>query len=217
MRYAVLGTGQVGCTLGSKLIELGHEVTMGARQKDHEGALDWVARSGPRASCGTFADAAAFGEVAFLAVEGRFALDALQDAGEGNLAGKVLVDVTNPIVVDRRGLHISPVESDSAGQQVQRAFPQARVVKALNTVNHLIMVDPALVPGEHQLFVCGDDTAAKEQVTALLGEFGWPPHRVLDLGGIRHARDTEMMMRVWLSLMERFGHAEFNWEVRRAR
>ncbi|MDG4864757.1 NAD(P)-binding domain-containing protein [Streptomyces sp. T-3] len=217
MRYAVLGTGQVGCALGSKLIELGHEVTMGAREKDNEGALSWVAASGPRAGCGTFADAAAFGEVAVLAVAGRFASAAAREAGEENLRGKVLVDVTNPIVIGRAGLRLSPAETDSTGEQLQRELPQTRVVKALNTVNVAVMVDPALVPGEHQLFVCGNDLAAKERVTEMLGEFGWPPHRVLDLGGIKHARDTEMMMRAWLSLMEKFGHAEFNWEIRRAR
>jgi predicted dinucleotide-binding enzyme len=112
-------------------------------------------------------------------------------------------------------LRLSPVESDSLGEQIQRAFPHARVVKTLNTVNSQVMVEPALVPGEHQVFVSGDDADAKAQVTRMLGEFGWPPHRVLDLGGIRSARSVEMLLPLWLDLFRNLGHAEFNLEVRR--
>lgn len=217
MRYAVLGTGEVGRTLGGKLIELGHEVSLGSRTKDNPAAVEWADKAGPGASHGTFAEAAAFGEAVINAVGGRVALDVLRSAGEENLDGKVVVDVSNPMAFEEGELRLSPVESDSVGEQIQRTFPHARVVKALNTMNCHLMVDPALVPGEHQVFLCGEDEDAKARVTALLGEFGWPAHRVLDLGGIRAARGVEMILPLWVNLFQHFGHAEFNLEVRRAR
>ncbi|WP_345034614.1 NADPH-dependent F420 reductase [Streptomyces sannanensis] len=217
MRYGVLGTGVVGRTLGDKLVELGHEVIMGSQEKDNPRALEWAAGAGPRASTGTFADAAGSGEAVILAVGGQVALSALHSAGERQLAGKLLVDVTNPLSFEDGRLRLSPVESDSVGAQIQRYFPEARVVKTLNTVNCAVMVDPARVPGEHQVFVCGDDPAAKEQAVALLGEFGWPPHRVIDLGGIEESRTVEMWLPLWVSLMQRFGHTDFNLEIRRAK
>ncbi|AXE84332.1 NAD(P)-binding domain-containing protein [Streptomyces sp. Go-475] len=217
MRYAVLGTGEVGRTLGGRLVELGHEVTLGSRTRENPAAVAWAAGAGAGAHAGTFADAAAFGEVVVNAVGGRVALAALAAAGAENLGGKVLVDVSNPLAFEGGELRLSPVESDSVGERIQRAFPHARVVKTLNTVNCRVMVEPARVPGGHHVFVCGDDPGAKEQVTALLGEFGWPADRVLDLGGIRAARAVEMWLPLWVGLLQKFGHAEFNLEVRRAR
>ncbi|MFG3016703.1 NADPH-dependent F420 reductase [Streptomyces cinerochromogenes] len=216
MRYAVLGTGEVGRTLAGRLLELGHEVTLGSRTRDNPVAVEWATAEAGRAHAGTFADAAAAGEVVVSAVGGRVALDALRAAGAEHLDGKVLVDVSNPLAFEDGQPRLDPVESDSVGERIQRAFPRARVVKALNTVNCRVMVDPGRVPGEHQLFVCGDDAGAKEQVTALLGEFGWPAGRVLDLGGIRSARAVEMYLPLWLTLFRRFGDADFNIEVRRA-
>lgn len=216
MRYAVLGTGEVGRTLGGKLVELGHEVTLGSRSKDNPAALEWAQGAGGGASAGTFAEAAAAAELVVNAVGGRVSLAALEAAGAANLDGKVIVDVSNPLAIEEGQLRLDPVESDSVGEQIQRAFPHARVVKTLNTVNCQVMVDPSRVPGEHQMFVCGDDDDAKEQVTALLGEFGWPAHRVLDLGGIRAARSLEMYLPLWVNLFQNLGHADFNVEVRRA-
>ncbi|WP_030894174.1 NADPH-dependent F420 reductase [Streptomyces sp. NRRL S-474] len=217
MRYAVLGTGEVGRTLGGRLVELGHEVRLGSRTSGNPAAVEWAAAAGAGAEAGTFAEAAAFGEVVVNAVGGRVALAALEAAGAENLDGKVLVDVSNPLAFEEGEMRLSPVGSDSVGEQIQRAFPQARAVKTLNTVNCRVMVEPALVPGEHQVFVCGEDAGAKEQVVALLGEFGWPARRVLDLGGIREARAVEMWLPLWIGLMRKFGHAEFNLELRRAR
>ena len=217
MRYAVLGTGDVGRTLAGKLAELGHEVTLGSRTKDNPTALEWAQSAGAGARACTFAEAASSAEVVVVAVGGRVALAALEAAGAANLDGKVVIDVSNPLAFEEGELRLSPVESDSVGEQIQRTYPDVKVVKALNTVNCQVMVDASLVPGEHQLFVCGEDATAKEQVTALLGEFGWPPHRVLDLGGIRAARSVEMMLPLWLDLFRHFGHGEFNLEVRRAR
>ncbi|KOV94956.1 NADP oxidoreductase [Streptomyces sp. NRRL B-1140] len=217
MRYGVLGTGQVGRTLGGRLVELGHEVRLGSRTADNTAAVQWAAAAGPRAGAGTFAQAAEFGEVVVNAVGGRVALAALEAAGARNLDGKVVVDVSNPLAFEEGELRLSPVESDSVGEQIQRAFPHARVVKSLNTVNCRVMVDPGSVPGEHNVFVCGDDPDAREQVTALLGEFGWPAERVLDLGGIRAARAVEMWLPLWAHLFQKFGHGAFNLEVRRSR
>ncbi|MFC8515289.1 NADPH-dependent F420 reductase [Streptomyces sp. NPDC057257] len=217
MRYAVLGTGEVGRTLGGKLAQLGHEVTLGSRTKDNPAALEWARDTGAGARAGTFAEAASSAEVILVAVGGRVALAALEAAGAANLDGKVVLDVSNPMAFEDGELRLDPVESDSMGERIQRAFPHARVVKSLNTVNSKVMVEPSLVPGEHQVFVCGDDADAKEQVTRMLGEFGWPPHRVLDLGGIRSARSVEMLLPLWLDLFRTLGHAEFNLEVRRAR
>ncbi|EST20790.1 NADPH-dependent F420 reductase [Streptomyces roseochromogenus] len=216
MRYAVLGTGEVGRTLGGRLVELGHEVTLGSRTKDNPVALEWATAAAERARAGTFAEAAAAAEVVVNAVSGRVALDALRAAGAENLDGKILVDVCNPLAFEDGEPRLDPVESDSVGEQIQRAFPHTRVVKTLNTVNCQVMVDPGRVPGAHHLFVCGEDAGAKEQVTAMLGEFGWPAERVLDLGGIRAARTVEMYLPLWLTMMRRFGTADFNIEVRRA-
>ncbi|MEU6092412.1 NAD(P)-binding domain-containing protein [Streptomyces sp. NPDC047085] len=217
MRYAVLGTGEVGRTLAGRLVELGYEVILGSRTKDNPVAQEWATATEDRSRAGTFADAAAAGDVVINAVGGRVALEALRAAGAENLDGKLLVDVCNPLAFEGDQVRLDPVESDSVGEQIQRAFPHARVVKTLNTVNCQVMVDPGRVPGEHNLFVCGDDTGAKQQVIELLGEFGWPADRVLDLGGIRSARSVEMLLPLWLDLMRHFGHADFNFELRRAR
>ncbi|MFI6376767.1 NADPH-dependent F420 reductase [Streptomyces sp. NPDC050546] len=217
MRYAVLGTGDVGRTLGTRLVELGHEVRLGSRTRDNPAAVEWASAAGAGADAGTFAEAAAFGEVVVNAVGGRVALAALDAVRPEDFDGKILVDISNPLGFEEGELRLSPVESDSVGETIQRAFPNARVVKTLNTVNCQVMVDPGRVPGEHNVFVCGDDARAKEQVTALLGEFGWPRERVLDLGGIRAARAVEMWLPLWVGLMQKFGHADFNLELRRAR
>ncbi|MEU1011367.1 NAD(P)-binding domain-containing protein [Streptomyces sp. NPDC005890] len=217
MRYAVLGTGEVGRTLAGRLLELGHEVTLGSRTRDNPVAVEWATAAAGRAHAGTFADAAAAGEVVVNAVSGRVALDALRAAGAEHLDGKVLVDVSNPLAFEDGQPRLDPVESDSVAERIQRAFPHTRVVKTLNTVNCQVMVDPGRVPGEHHVFVCGADGRAKERVTGLLAEFGWPAGRVLDLGDIRAARAVEMYLPLWLTLFRGFGHADFNIEVRRAR
>jgi predicted dinucleotide-binding enzyme len=215
MRYAVLGTGTVGRTLGGKLVELGHEVTLGSRSKDNPAALEWAREAGDGARAGTFEEAASAAEAVIAAVGGRVTVAALEAAGAANLDGKVVVDVSNPLAFEDGQVRLDPVDSDSVGEQVQRAFPHARVVKTLNTVNADVMVQPSLVPGEHQIFVCGEDAGAKEQVTRMLGEFGWPAHRVLDLGGIRSSRGVEMFLPLWLDLMRGFGQAHFNLEFHR--
>ncbi|MEV7773390.1 NAD(P)-binding domain-containing protein [Kitasatospora sp. NPDC086791] len=216
MRIGIIGTGMVGQTLGSELVSLGHQVTLGSRSKDNEKGLAWAAQAGPDARSGTFADAAAFGEVVVNATGGTVALAALRAAGAEHLAGKLLIDVSNPLVFGPGGeVTLDPVNTDSVGEQIQREFPEARVVKALNTVNCAVMVAPGRLAGEHNLFIAGDDAAAKAETVALLGGFGWPAEWIIDLGDITAARATEMLMPLWLRMMGHFGSAEFNYAFRR--
>ena len=214
MRIGVLGTGMVGRTIGSKLVQLGHEVTMGSRTADNPDATEWAEAAGAKAAHGTFADAAAAGELVFNCTGGTVSLDALGAARKENLAGKVLVDVSNALDFSQgRPPILGVCNTDSVGEQIQRAFPEARVVKALNTVNAAVMVDPATVPGEHDIFVCGNDEDAKTQVRGLLESFGWPGEHILDLGDISAARGTEMYLPLWLRLIGAVGGPRFNIRV----
>jgi predicted dinucleotide-binding enzyme len=216
MRVAVLGTGSVGRAIAGKLVELGHEVTMGSRSADNEALREWVAGAGEGAGGGSFAEAAANGELIFNCTAGTASLEALDAAGAENLAGKTLVDVSNPLDFSA-GFPptLSVCNDDSLGERIQAAFPETRVVKSLNTVNCDVMVDPARVRGDHAIFVCGEDEAAKAQVGALLEAFGWPGEAIVDLGGIDAARAAEMYLPLWLRLYGTLGGADFNISIAR--
>ena len=216
MNIGILGTGMVGRTLGSRLVEACHHVRLGARSPDNETARDWAAHTGHYASAGDFADAAGHGEIVINATSGEASLAALEQAGAATLAHKVLIDVANPLRHDEGGLTLTVANTDSLGEQIQRAFPDARVVKALNTMNCQVMAHPGRVPGDHVVFTCGEDAEAKATVGALLGTIGWPDERIIDLGGIREARGTEAWLLLWLPLMKAFGTADFNVSVQRA-
>jgi predicted dinucleotide-binding enzyme len=211
MKFGVLGTGVVGQAIAGKLVELGHEVRMGSRQAGNENAVAWAAEAGEGASEGTFEDAAGFGEVVVNATAGTASLEALEAAGAENLAGKVLMDVANPLDVSQ-GMPptLSVCNDDSLAEQIQRAFPEARVVKALNTVNASAMVSPGTLGASTNLFVCGNDQQAKAQVRELLQSFGWSAERVLDLGDVTAARGPEMYLPLWLRLYGALGTSEFN-------
>jgi predicted dinucleotide-binding enzyme len=217
MRIGVLGTGIVGRTLGSALLSNGHEVRLGSRAAGNEAAVAWAQEIGGPASEGTFADAAGFGELVINATAGAASLDALALAGAEQLAGKVLVDVSNPLDTTH-GMPptLTVCNDDSLAEQIQRAFPDVRVVKTLNTVTAAVMVDPALVPGTHTIFVAGDDAGAKAEVSGLLRELGWPAESILDLGAIAAARGMEMYLPLWLRLWGATGTAVLNVEVRAA-
>ena len=217
MKIAVLGTGDVGRRIASKLVELGHEVCMGSRSADHEGGLAWVAEAGERASLQTFADAAAHGEIVFNCASGKHTLAILQSAGASNLAGKVLVDVANPLDFSN-GFPptLTVCNDDSLAEQIQRAHPEAKVVKALNTMANPVMVAPRSLPGTHQTFVCGNDEGAKAKVAEILQSFGWKAEEILDLGDVTVARGLEMWLPLWVRLYSKLGTGEFNVQLVRA-
>ena len=214
MNIAVLGTGMVGQALAGKLAALGHEVTVGTR--DVEATLartDFAAwrQAHPEVRLETALDAAVQAELIVAATNGAGSIAMLELAGEDNLAGKVLIDVSNSLDFSTgRPPSLFVCNTDSLGEQIQRRFPQARVVKALNTMNCEVMVDPSRVPGEHDVFVCGDDADAKRQVAELLESFGWPAARIRDLGDITSARGTEMYVALWLRLWGTVGSGDFN-------
>ena len=217
MRIGVLGTGMVGQAIGTKLVDLGHEVAMGSREAGHENAVAWVKGVGEKATEGSFADAAGHGELVINCTSGVASLAALGAAGEVNLSGKTLVDVANPLDASQ-GFPptLAFCNDDSLGERIQAAFPASNVVKTLNTMNCQVMVEPTRVPGEHAVFVSGEDEGAKREVNDLLESFGWPEERIIDLGGIRTARGTEMYLPLWLSLYGRLGTGDFNIGVLRA-
>jgi predicted dinucleotide-binding enzyme len=211
-KIGILGTGMVGKALGSRLVDLGHEVVMGARQPDNAVAAQWAKDSGGAA--GTFEDAAAHGEVLFNATAGAGSEAALRQAGAERLEGKVVLDTANPL--DFSGgfpPSLNPVNTDSLGERLQAAFPGARIVKTLNTVLASVMVDPGSLPEPHDAFLAGEDADAKDVARGLLTGFGWPTEHIIDLGGIRASRGTEMYMALWLSLDGAFRTGNFNIRV----
>lgn len=214
MAYAVLGTGVVGRTLATKLVQLGHQVVMGSRQAGNDNAMAWADGAGELAAQGSFADAAGAAATVINATAGTASLTALTAAGRDNLAGKVLVDVANPLDFSR-GMppRLEPCNDDSLAEQIQREFPEARVVKSLNTVNCDVMVEPGILAGSHEMFMCGDDQVAKDEVRAMLESFGWPADDVMDLGDITAARGMEMYLPLWLRLWGATGTRHFNVRV----
>lgn len=215
MRIAILGTGMVGRGLAGRFADLGHSVTVGTRDPERstsggsEYAL-WLAAQ-PTIDTRTFAEAAAAGEVVINATNGHVSLEVLRGAGAENFAGKVLVDVANPIEFGPDGLTLFVKDTDSLAEQIQRAFPDARVVKTLNTLNVSMMVNPGQLADETTVFISGDDDAAKATTTGLLHELG---HRdVIDLGDITTARGTEMWLSLWFRLMQSLGTATFNLKI----
>jgi predicted dinucleotide-binding enzyme len=215
MRIAVLGTGVVGRTLAGKLVESGHDVVLGSRSATNEAAVGWAAEAGPRAKAATFFDAAAEAEVVINATPGAVSLEVLAAASTKNLAGKVLIDVANPLDHSAGfppSLSIS--NTDSLAETIQRAFPTARVVKALNTMRADVMVAPdRLAGGDHDVFMAGDDAEAKEVVAGLLREFGWRPEHIRDLGPLEAARGLEMWLPLWLRIFLKQGTSVFNIKV----
>src|SRR6266542_1044055 len=213
MNIAVLGTGVTGQTIGTKLVQLGHEVMLGSRDEANPPAVAWAKDAGQHALYGTFQNAAEFGEIVFNCTLGSASLDALQQAGAENLRDKILIDTSNPLDRPSETWTLTVCNTDSLGEQIQRAFPDARVVKALNTVNGDVMVDPGIVPGSHTLFLAGDDAEAKVQVAELLQSFGWPAQDIIDLGDITAARGTEMYLPLWLRLFGATGTGHLNVHV----
>jgi len=215
MKIAVLGTGNVGDTIGSKLVELGHSVMMGSRTIDNEKGKSFVAKHNGNASLGTFADVAAFGEIIFNCTAGGGSLEALKLAGENQLNGKIIIDIANPLDFSQ-GMPptLSVVNTNSLGEEIQKAFPNSKVVKALNTMWCGLMVNPTMINGgDHSTFISGNDVEAKEKVKEILKSFGWEDKNILDLGDITKARGTEMYLPLWLSIYGATNNGAFNIKI----
>ena len=216
MKIAVLGTGMVGDAIGSKLVELGHSVMMGSRTSNNEKAMAFVAKyAGGKASAGTFADSAAFGEIIFNCTKGMETLNILKSAGEHNLDGKILVDIANPLDFSK-GMPptLAVCNTNSLGEEIQAAFPGLKVVKSLNTMNCMLMVNPGMLNGgDHNVFMSGNDAEAKKQVAQILKSFGWIENNIIDLGDITTARGTEMMLPFWLSIFISRNNGNFNFKL----
>lgn len=224
MRIAVLGTGMVGQALAGRLDELGHDVVLGTRSPGaalartepdaigNPGIGVWATEH-PTVPLATFTDAASSAELVVNATGGTVSLEVLTAAGAANLAGKVLLDVANPLDFSQ-GMPptLFVKDTDSLGDQIQRAFPDTKVVKTLNTMNAHLMANPEqLAGGDHSVFVSGDDAAAKHLVTELLTSMGHTD--VVDLGDISTARGPEMLLPVWLRLWGALGTPAFNFKV----
>ena len=224
VRLGILGTGAVGKTVAARLAGLGHEVMVGTRdpaetlsrtEPDTYGNPPFGAwqEGHPEVKLGTFAEAAAYGQMVVNATAGTVSLQVLELAGEDNLNGKILIDVANPLDFSQ-GMPPTLLVSntDSLGEQIQRRFPDAKVVKTLNTTNASLMVDPAqLAAADHTVFVSGDDAEAKAAVTELLRSFGWTD--IIDLGDISTARGTEMLLPIWLRLFGALQKPVFNFKI----
>ena len=224
MKVGVIGTGSVGRTLAARLAELGHGVTIGTRdpaatkartEPDAMGNppfASWHAEH-PDVPLGTFAQAAEHGEIVLNATGGSGSIDALTLAGAENLRGKVLLDIANPLDFSQGFPPFLWVkDTDSLGEQIQRAFPDARVVKSLNTMSAALMANPSqLADADHSAFVSGNDADAKATVTALLRSLGHTD--VIDLGDITTARGSEMLMPIWLRLFGALGTPIFNFKI----
>lgn len=221
MRVGILGTGVVGRTLAQGFVRTGHAVSLGTRDVRRTMArtldsppgsiAEWLAAN-PSIALSDLASVAATAEVVVNAVNGSGTLDALAEAGAANLARKVVIDVSNPLDFSQGFPPTLTVkDTDSLGEQVQRAFPEARVVKSLNTLTAALMTHPGLLPEPTTLFLSGDDPAAKAIAAGLLREFGWTD--ILDLGDITTARGPEMWLPLWLRVMGSVGGGMFNLRI----
>lgn len=222
MKIGIMGTGMVGRAFAEKLTRLGHDVVIGTRnvaetlsrtEPDDKGIpaySNWAAKY-PDMRLLTLAEMAAHGDLIINATAGNVTLDAISAVGAENFADKIILDLALPLDYVPGGLPaLSYGIDDSLGEQVQRAVPQARVVKSLNTMSMTVMLDPSRLPGPHNAFLSGDDEVAKAVVSELLCSFGWPAEAIIDLGGIETARGTEMYANLLFLISRKFGTYDLN-------
>lgn len=218
MNIGVLGTGTVGEAIATALTQKGYNVRMGSRNMNNEKAETWLKKSNDHASIGNFEDAAVFGELVFVCLNGAYALDVLQNIEPESLAGKIIVDITNPLDFTK-GMPPQILEglgnSNSLGEEIQKVLPHSFVVKTLNTVNYKLMVDARVVnKGDHHLFICGNDMDAKNKVKHLLVDiFHWQPDRLVDLGSIKSSRAIEAIVPFWVLVYQSLGTPLFNFKI----
>jgi 8-hydroxy-5-deazaflavin:NADPH oxidoreductase len=201
-RVGVIGSGQVGRALAAGFAARGHEVTIGTREPEENDDLQAWAAQHEGVAIGTFAAAAEAGEIVVLATRGTAVEQAIQTAGSQRFAGKLVIDATNPLDFSGGGPALAVGHTDSGGEIVQRALPDARVVKAFNTVNFGLMSDPQLPNGPHPMFIAGNDEAAKATVAEILADFGWS---AFDVGGIERSRELESLVILWVAIGQRRG------------
>lgn len=223
MKIAVLGTGTVGQTLAARLVGLGHDVMIGTRNvKDKLSAegknsfADWYKNNG-NIKLGSFAEAGTFGEMIVNATKGSDSISVLKMADAKNLGGKILMDIANPLD-SSKGMPPSLLpelsNTNSLGEEIQKNFPDLKVVKTLNTMWCGLMVNPAMINnGDHTNFICGNDANAKQKVKSLLNEFGWKNENILDLGDITCARGSEAVLPIWLRTWMATQNGAFNIKV----
>lgn len=224
MKIGILGTGIVGRSHAGKLTGLGHEVMIGTRDVARTLAVSKPDAIGnppfsvwhkdhPGVKLGALAETAAHGEIIFNALNGEAAVEALKKL-ESVLDAKTVIDITNPLDFSKGmppSLFVS--NTDSLGEQIQRALPRAKVVKTLNTVNALLQVNPRqLADGDHDIFVSGNDVSAKAQVIRILKDwYGW--NNIIDLGDITTARGAEMLLPMWVRLWNTLQTPLFNYKI----
>jgi 8-hydroxy-5-deazaflavin:NADPH oxidoreductase len=226
MKTAVFGTGIVGQVMARRLADLGHSVIIGTRdadktltrtEKDMYGNppfAEWYKQNKETIKLGSYAEAASSSEIIFNCTLGQASVEALQSAGDTHLKGKIIIDVSNPLDFSK-GMPptLSPVNTDSLGELIQRTFPEAQVVKTLNTMNCFLMVNPAALPDDHNVFVSGNDATAKNTVKVILESFGWKESNIIDLGDITTARGTEQLLPIWIRLYGILQTPMFNFNI----
>ncbi|HXQ79293.1 MAG TPA: NAD(P)-binding domain-containing protein [Thermoplasmata archaeon] len=197
MKVGILGSGDVAKALGTAFVTLGHEVKLGSRTAGNPKAVEWAKGTKGKGSAGTFADSSGFGDVLVLATLGVATADAIRLAGVSHFDGKVVIDATNPLAFSAQGAPSLAIGlTTSAGEENQKAVPKARVVKAFNIVGNPHMFRPTFPNGPPDMYICGNDAAAKKQVEKLLHDFGWPS--VIDIGGIEGSRELESLCVLWV-------------------
>jgi 8-hydroxy-5-deazaflavin:NADPH oxidoreductase len=210
MRIGIIGSGNVGRTIADGALRAGHQVRLGARMPERPELRDWLEEASEAASLSEIDGAAEFGELLVNATTGNGSLEALAGAGEENLAGKTLLDIANAGTSTEHGFELSYVNNDSLAERIQAGFPDLRVVKALNTMHREVMATPEKIPGDHAVFICGNDGEAKAQVRELLGDFRWREENVIDLGDLTAARALEMFVPLWARLYAALDRQLFN-------
>ena len=225
MKIAVFGTGIVGQVIASRLSGLGHDVTIGTRdvkktlaRTENDGYgnppfKEWYEKNKSSIKLESYAVASA-SDIIFNCTLGHGSVDALQQAGSSNLKGKIIIDISNPLDFSK-GMppFLSPGNTDSLGELIQRTFPEAKVVKTLNTMNCFLMVNPAALPGEHNVFLSGNHSGAKETTKEILRSFGWSGNAIIDLGDITTARGTEQLLPIWIRLYGVLKNPMFNFKI----
>ncbi|MGE5847110.1 MAG: NADPH-dependent F420 reductase [Ignavibacteria bacterium] len=225
MKIGILGTGAVGQNIAEKLTQLGHQVMIGTRNKENTLAKtgkdnfgrppfsEWI-KNNPIIKFGIYSEAAAFGEFIVNATNGEGTMQAVESAGKKNLANKVMLDISNPLDFSKGmppTLFIS--NTDSLGEQIQRTYPEAKVVKGLNTMNAYIMTNPSLLQDDHNVFLNGNNAEAKDEVKKLLTSFGWKEKNIIDMGDISTARGTEQILPIWVRLWSTLQTPMFNFKI----